>query len=524
MNLRRAAPRLLYTRPPFGAGTGWPLWVAATLAALLFAAGLHWTLSVSAGASLGLIALGLGLLLPVHLQKAFLGALAVLLAGYAFLDRGFAHLGAPPVFVGEMVLALGLAAIIPTGAFGTVLRSPVAWAYLAFAAWGAFRTLPYIDVQGANALRDAVLWGYGIFCILVAAALLRRGCVARVPELYRRVLPWLLAWIPVGMIFFKIGGESLAEAAGSSLPFVSDFGADPTVLKPGDMAVHLAGAAAFLVLGLHQMGRLRGERGAAVKEWGWWLAWTAGFVLTASLNRGGMLAIFTAVSVAAILSPTLRWFRSLLKPVVAGVLLASLFFVLNLEIDVGAPRKISAQQITANVESILGRNSQQNLEVTQDWRSRWWSEIVHYTVFGEYFWTGKGYGVNLERDDGFVTWGDFSSRNPHNAHLAVLARSGVPGLGLWLLLHGLFAAGMLGAYVRARSEGRTWWARLDAWILAYWSAFLINASFDVYLEGPQGGIWFWSLMGFGVAAMLAQRAERRAPGWRLTVVESIPAA
>src|SRR5450759_905246 len=46
--------------------------------------------------------------LPV--VRFFLLALGVLLTGYAFLGRGFAHLGVPPVYLGEVVLALGLAA------------------------------------------------------------------------------------------------------------------------------------------------------------------------------------------------------------------------------------------------------------------------------------------------------------------------------------------------------------------------------------------------------------------------------
>jgi hypothetical protein len=41
------------------------------------------------------------------------------------------------------------------------------------------------------------------------------------------------------------------------------------------------------------------------------------------------------------------------------------------------------------------------------------------------------------------------------------------------------------------------------WIFAYWLAALVNASFDVYLEGPQGGIWFWSVIGLGIAAATA---------------------
>lgn len=42
-------------------------------------------------------------------------------------------------------------------------------------------------------------------------------------------------------------------------------------------------------------------------------------------------------------------------------------------------------------------------------------------------------------------------------------------------------------------------------MLAYWFAFMVNASFDVFLEGPQGGIWFWCLFGFGIALIEVQR-------------------
>jgi hypothetical protein len=36
---------------------------------------------------------------------------------------------------------------------------------------------------------------------------------------------------------------------------------------------------------------------------------------------------------------------------------------------------------------------------------------------------------------------------------------------------------------------------------------LINASFDVALEGPMLGIWFWCLFGFGVAVAMCYRAR-----------------
>jgi hypothetical protein len=53
--------------------------------------------------------------------------------------------------------------------------------------------------------------------------------------------------------------------------------------------------------------------------------------------------------------------------------------------------------------------------------------------------------------------------------------------------------------------GRDNWAVLNLWILCYWLAFMINGAFDVFLEGPQGGIWFWCIFGFGMGVLEVQR-------------------
>jgi len=79
---------------------------------------------------------------------------------------------------------------------------------------------------------------------------------------------------------------------------------------------------------------------------------------------------------------------------------------------------------------------------------------------------------------------------------------------IWLLLQLTFAASLARAAVRARQWRQEWWARVDVRILGYWVAFVVNGAFDVFLEGPQGGIWFWSLLGFGIAALRAQRYQR----------------
>jgi hypothetical protein len=461
-------------------------------ASVAMGVGAAWHPAAGIGAAAGAIVLGAGLLSPSRYVRFFLGALGGLLVGYAFFNKGFAYLGYAPLFVGEITLALGLAALLGGRGLKPVLRSPVSWLLIAFAAWGAARTAPYLRFYGQDALRDAVLWGYGAFAILAAAALLRYGKIERVPTLYGRLLPFFLLWTPVANLLFRLAYDAIPRVPGSDVALIH--------FKPGDAAVHLAGCAAFLALGLHHDPAARAGIGARVREWFYWAAWLVGFFVVTT-NRGGLLSVLAAASVVLALRPLSRWGKVAL---IAAVLTLS-FFTFEVEFDVGEARKVSPQQIVASVQSVVGGSEREELSGTRQWRLNWWGDIVNYTVFGDYFWTGKGFGVNLAQDDGYELDEEGALRSPHNGHLTVLARAGVPGLCLWALLQVTFAASLLLAYFRARREGRDWWARVNLWVLAYWTAFVVNAAFDVFMEGPQGGIWFWCLMGFGVAVLVAQR-------------------
>ncbi|HEY2759656.1 MAG TPA: hypothetical protein VGI75_02910, partial [Pirellulales bacterium] len=55
--------------------------------------------------------------------------------------------------------------------------------------------------------------------------------------------------------------------------------------------------------------------------------------------------------------------------------------------------------------------------------------------------------------------------------------------------------------------GQARWAGLFLFLFAYWAALLIQASFDVYLEGPVGGLWFWTITGVGIAAAWLHRYQ-----------------
>jgi O-antigen ligase len=267
------------------------------------------------------------------------------------------------------------------------------------------------------------------------------------------------------------------------------------------MAVHLGAVAVFLVLGLqhtHPPNRARSRW-----DWMWWGLWVPSVVIAASTSRGGFLAVVCAFSVVLAFRPRSRWW----KPAIVTTVLGGAFFMSNVSIDVGLPRKISAQQLVANILSIHDSKQDLTLSGTREWRLEWWGDIVNYTVFGKYRWTGKGFGVNLADDDGYQFGNkDYvPNRSPHNVQMTILARAGVPGILLWVALQAAFVLTLVNAYRRARRAGWDWWARVDLWILAYWIAILVNGTFDVYLEGPPGGIWYWCIFGFGIAAVQVQR-------------------
>jgi hypothetical protein len=423
------------------------------------------------------VLLGLGLSAAGSLQRLFLGSLGVILLGYTLLGRTFAYLGAPPVFVGEVVLGLGLLATLARRQGWRGSPPPVALGIAAYMLWSAVRTVPYLGAYGLVALRDGAMWGYALFAILVYRSVTTKGIIGRISQWYARLFPpWLLVWVPLAL-FLKFENPLFW-------------------VKPGDLAVHLAGASAFLLSGLYANSVSKPSR-LHFPEPLLYLFWLLGCLLVLFSNRGGTLAILASVVVVLLLRPG-RAVRKVawIGAIVLVTTLTSVAFDARMAIG---DREASAREIATIFSSIGGSSSSDQLEATRRWRLDWWEKIWGYTVHGPYFWMGKGFGVNLATDDGFQVLDGELLRSPHNGALTVLARSGVPGLAIWLVVQLAFAIGMVRAYLRALRAGSEHPAQLQLWILAYWVAALVNSCFDVYLEGPQGAIWFWSLVGFGMA-------------------------
>jgi hypothetical protein len=435
---------------------------------------------------------------PAYSLGPWLTALAALLVGYALLGRGVAYFGVPPLYAGEFVLLFGIAASLFATRWDLMLYSPFTWMFAAYCGWGMYRTLPYLGEYKVDALRDAVIYGYSVFALMVAAHLLTQP--TRLLALLRAFNRFTLPFVLCAPVIWFVG-----RTFGASLPTLPWGGVPLLELKAGDIAVHLA---AILVFWTQYPEQVYGQ---GLRFLGM-LYMSASIIALGSEARAGLAAFLIIFALCMMAEPSNR---SLWKLVGIGFATVLFFAATGLRIPISdRERDISFEQISKNVETIAGGSKASAADGTKGWRLDWWKDITKYTVHGRYFWDGKGFGVNLADDDGYQV-GDFAEaiRSPHNAHMTVLARAGVPGLVLWAIPISFWFGGIGAAYFRARLRGERRWAALFLFLFAYWLAMIFNASFDIYLEGPVGGIWFWAVCGVGIASMWLFRYQPELLHW-----------
>ena len=151
-------------------------------------------------------------------------------------------------------------------------------------------------------------------------------------------------------------------------------------------------------------------------------------------------------------------------------------------------RTTGLNQIINNINSFISSSSEFKFNNTLNnniiWRFAWWSNIIENSINEKMILIGVGSGADLIKDAGVLVE-DTNLRAPHSIHFNILARYGILFFFVWiawifLTLRPLFLKKLDG----------------DNFLLTlFLLAFLINASFDVYLEGPMGGLPFWVWVG-----------------------------
>jgi O-antigen ligase len=412
----------------------------------------------------------------------YLIVMCFLLAGYAIGGRGFAYWGIWPIYVGELGLALGFLAMFFSGAVGKLLRIPTVLWLIVFVVWCIVCTVPYVEKYGADAVRDAVLWGYAGFTFTIAAVLISKPTRLKwLIEKYALFVILFLVLTPLTAGMSRFAEDSIPRNPLNWQPIFQ--------VKLGDVCVHIAGVYAFLIA-LGSLSRLN--------------AWVAALLLCLNLGinlqgRAGIVAFGATILLCFVLRPTHHRGLKVLFILLSAVFVLWFTGVRFAKYDA---REISFDGLVDSMLSVVGKGQVGDVahEGSRTWRLKWWSDIIDRTVNGPKFLTGDGFGINLAKSYGYQD-ADPELRSPHNGHMTVLARTGVPGFAIWCGLQLSWAWAMFRSYVKTR-RNRDWkWSGLFMFLLAYWVALTANTGFDVFLEGPMGGIWIWSVFGVGIAAL-----------------------
>ena len=431
---------------------------------------------------------------PRGLSDRYVQLFFLTLLGYATASRGFAYVGIPPFYIGEILLALGVLLFIQSGTVIPVLVNMSTIMLGVLIALAGLRAAGQYETYGIDALRDSVIVTYGAFTFIVMALLLEKP--GRINDAMAGFIFLAKVVVPASpfLYFLSKSGQGIVPAWPSNGVQIID-------LRPGEMAVHLTGAAVLTLLGFRRA------------TWPWLIFWVIGMVMVAAQSRGGTLAVIIPLIFVMLICGKLR---ELLRVAALASCVLLVAYVTDIQVKLpggvqGAERAFSIRQLADNAISVFESSSSAELDGTKAFRLAWWSKIVGYTVNGEYFWTGKGFGMSLAVDDGFVVGRELGGpvlRSPHNGPMTVLARSGVPGIVLFAAVLGSWYWQLGNAMFQARRRGDADWANMFLFVMAYVSSILIDASFDVALEGPMLGIWFWALIGFGLASNMIYRTQQ----------------
>jgi hypothetical protein len=161
---------------------------------------------------------------------------------------------------------------------------------------------------------------------------------------------------------------------------------------------------------------------------------------------------------------------------------------------------------TYNYRGAAGEHKANN----NQFRLVWWKSVANETMENAP-WFGLGFGYDLAKQFLRTYWGgsggDPNVRSPHSIWVTMLGRMGIVGLLGFIVVAFLIGREAVRA-ARAVAQRRTTEGTLAHWCAAM--TLLGAATFGVVLEGPMGGILFWTFVGLGASQQLPQTAPAAA--------------
>jgi hypothetical protein len=391
--------------------------------------------------------------------------------------RWGAKVGVPPLYIGDLLLAVATGHFLATWAFvgrrtatGVARRGHPGLAVVAFVGWATARFVLSAD-HGLVSLRDFAPYGYALVAFLSASAYSRSTAADRnrTVRFVEVALVWHLLWVV---------GSQLIDS--SIPPSDLDEGFRPFVVRGDDGGVLGITACLFLLRYLRHGGPLRLV--IAIASLGSTLAMA---------SRGALLAtlIGVAITLWCYFLDAKEDVRPSRRITMTGAIPIALFILVF-----GLPSTTAGSKLLA---SIGAKRPESKVDIgglgTEQARSDAWERVIAYTGetlareaagvgFGPHFMIDSGASVALVHSD------ELSVRSPHNYFISVYARLGLVGV----ILLGLIAVQMIAGIWRVRRYTRTDDLMLLAIVVP--PIILVEAAVATTLEAPFGAIpFFWFL-------------------------------
>ncbi len=425
----------------------------------------------------------------VRLEALILG---FLLFGYIVGNRGFAQISLSqqaPLYVGElgMLTCLGLlGSRLALNRERLVPRTGLSMAIIVLLLLGAGRLLTDLTLNVNNAptvtiIRDSAAVYYALF-FFIGYSIGTNPVGRRLVE--RCVLAGCLALLPVLIIQFFVAPDLFTRITLHGYPLI---------WQKGDLtATYLALASFFFFL--------QPARGLARL----FLRSLAMLFFLGILVVTSRAAIF-GYAVAAALAIAARRSQLVIAQVTAAVV--ALIIAAALQFGQVDRQNTELKRVTDKLESmtdISGSHSYHGevgdySSANNQFRMVWWQSVFDETMRkGPIFGLGFGYDLAASFIKNYYSnlYENFEARSPHSIWLTMLGRMGLMGLIVFtvivfLIIRDAFRAARKVAHGEAPPNS-----------LAFWTGALIilgSASFGVVLEGPMGGILFWSFVGLAAS-------------------------
>lgn len=394
-------------------------------------------------------------------KTIFISTLAI----YIYLGKGIAY-----GYFAEILLLIGILLLIKQRKSVNLIKGKLAnILYFLLFINLLYITRGVLNFSIIDTIRDGFIlnYMYFVFIILLFQDAIQ-GLLKSIFNIYK--------YYPIILFFLYL--ISLNDFLGS----ISIFG-DVHLLffKFGDIAVHLFVAFILQITSLNQYKK-------PFDLINYLLIFIL-FSVASSYSRSGMLSFIIAfIFFYYFLNDKLikTQLKSFIKfmPIVFAI---SLLFLSKFKVaDNFQGRTVGVEQVALNFTSIFSTSDEGGLNDNKIWRLLWWGQIIDYTFNGPYFIAGKGLGINLAEDDQILTTDlEGELRSPHNFSLSILARYGVFIFCIWLYW----------IYQQLKIIKTPTLSKLQLVLICVQIAFLFNANFDVFLEGPMGAFPFWVFVG-----------------------------